>query len=118
MLSFHVFLNINFSPALNVTSQLSCDRNPEVRTELLLIKRSAYSLIYLLLVVAGSIQAECPSGKIRPTRQLSKVGMRGGELLIGPARGIHNVGGVGALFFWGKIKIITSLGCTPLAELI
>ena len=57
-------------------------------------------------------------GKNCPTRQLSKVGMRGGELLIGPARGIHNVGGVGAVFFWGKIKIITSLGCTPLAELI
>ena len=43
-------------------------------------------------------------GKNCPTRQLSKVGMRGGELLIGPARGIHNVGGVGALFFGAKSK--------------
>ena len=35
---------------------------------------------------------------------MNQVGMRGGELLIGPARGICNVGGVGAVFFWGKIK--------------
>ena len=82
------------------------------------ICNNSHERLALQPVPLTTIQTECPSGKIRPTRQLSKVGMRGGELLIGPARGIHNVGRVGALFFWGKIKIITSLGCTPLPELI